>query len=144
MAPPAPIMTRADYSRRVWGANWSYSDSVPFQAAPPAPPAIRYDNNLPMPQKKVSIDDNAKLILEVPANAKLYIDGNLTKSANEVRHFYTPTLEPGQLYFYDVRVEFEKDGRTVRQDKRVYVKAGDVYHASFKPGASPAANIAKN
>lgn len=142
-APPAPIMTRSDYARRIWGANWTYSDSVPFQPVTPPPPPIRYDNT-PKVEKKVSVEDNAKLIIEVPANAKLYIDGSLTKSNSQVRHFYTPPLDPGQLYFYDVRVEFERNGQTVQQEKRIYVKAGDVFHASFKAGNSANANVVKN
>ncbi len=84
------------------------------------------------------------MIIEVPTDAKVYIDGNLTKSRNDVRHFYTPELDPRQTYFYDVRVEYSVNGRAIRQDKRVYVQAGDVLRESFPPAGAKLTNIAKN
>ena len=40
----------------------------------------------------------ATLIVELPANAKLFIDDMLVKVPAGVRSFDTPALEPGQLY----------------------------------------------
>lgn len=125
----------------MWGANYTYSGSTPFKAA--NVPSIRY-NNAPRDEKKISFDTSAKLILEVPANAKVFVDDKLTNSNSEVRHYYTPSLEYGQTYFYDVRVEFEKNGKVVSESKRVYVRAGEVLHAAFNSTKSPSANIAKN
>jgi uncharacterized protein (TIGR03000 family) len=72
------------------------------------------------------------LIIEVPENAKLFIDDQLMKSTTTERFFYTPALENGQKYFYDVRVEVMKDGQKVTESKRVIVQAGDVRRESFR------------
>ena len=69
-------------------------------------------------------------------------DGQPVKSTADVRYFYTPTLESGQTYFYDLRIETEKDGKKVVQEKQVFVKAGDVVRESFKSD-QPAAGAAK-
>src|SRR5262245_46097614 len=109
MSPPAPAATTM--TPAVWGANYSYAESRPFVT--PKAPGVRF-NNTPEPkkdEKKSGLEESARLIIEVPSNAKLYVDGNLTKSGSDVRQFYTPTLEAGQTYFYDVKIEVEKDGK---------------------------------
>ena len=59
----------------------------------------------------------ARLIVEVPANSKLFIDDMPIKSAPGLRSFNTPSLEPGQAYYYMVRVE------TVATVKRFRIRA---------------------
>jgi uncharacterized protein (TIGR03000 family) len=75
--------------------------------------------------------NRAKLIVELPADAKLYVDDRAMKSTSGVRTFNTPELEPGQLYYYELRVEVERDGKPVTETKRVIVKAGEVVRANF-------------
>jgi uncharacterized protein (TIGR03000 family) len=135
MGPPAPptiTMTPA-----IWGANYSYSDSRPFVT--PKTPGIRFPNSSEL--KKTALQESARLIIEVPSNAKLYVDGKLTKTGTDVRQFYTPTLEPGETYFYDVKVEVEKNGKMLTADKRVYVKAGDVVRTALRP--EPSTDVAR-
>jgi uncharacterized protein (TIGR03000 family) len=73
----------------------------------------------------------AKLILDVPANAKLFVD-DLPMTGKEVtRQFATPVLEPGQTYYYTVRVEFNRDGKPVSETRRVLVRAGELVRESF-------------
>ncbi|HTU88824.1 MAG TPA: TIGR03000 domain-containing protein [Gemmataceae bacterium] len=74
----------------------------------------------------------AKLIVELPANAKLFIDDMPMKNASGVRSFNTPSLEPGQAYYYIVRVETVRNGKTVSESRRVIVRAGQVARADFK------------
>jgi len=77
------------------------------------------------------------MIIEVPANANLYIDGQLIGGTGTERHFYTPALEKGQSYYYDVRIETVKDGRMVATDKKVIVQAGELVKESFKQMREP-------
>jgi uncharacterized protein (TIGR03000 family) len=92
---------------------------------------------LPNPKKddgkKSEVPTRARLIVEVPADAKLYIDGQQMKTTSAVRSFHTPELEPGQLYYYEVKAEVVRDGKATTQTKRVIVKAGEVIRARF-PG----------
>jgi uncharacterized protein (TIGR03000 family) len=142
MSPAAPVSS--GLTRDVWGANYSYSDSRPFKA--PGTPGIRFNNAPEKEQKKDNkpsgLDGSARLIIEVPSDSKLYIDGKQTTSGADVRHFKTPALESGQTYFYDVKVELEKDGKILTANKRVYVRAGDVVQESLQPEIATA-NIAK-
>jgi uncharacterized protein (TIGR03000 family) len=73
----------------------------------------------------------AKLVVEVPADAKLYIDDQLMKTTAAKRVFSTPVLAQGQAYFYDVRVEVVRDGKTVSDSKRIIVRAGEEARANF-------------
>jgi uncharacterized protein (TIGR03000 family) len=76
-------------------------------------------------------DNQAHLVVELPANAKLYVDDHLMKSTSTRRTFVTPELQPGQTYFYVLRAEVDRDGKTVSQSKRVTVRAGQLVQASF-------------
>jgi uncharacterized protein (TIGR03000 family) len=73
-------------------------------------------------------------VFELPAGANLYVDGQLVKGSAARRQFYTPKLDRGQSYFYDVRVEVVREGKVVSDEKRVVLRAGDVVTAKFSEG----------
>ncbi len=73
----------------------------------------------------------ARMILDVPEDARVYVNGTLTKTASNRRVYYSPRLEAGQSYFYEVRIEVEREGKTYTENKRVIVKAGDDHKESF-------------
>jgi uncharacterized protein (TIGR03000 family) len=73
----------------------------------------------------------AKLVVEVPTDAKLYIDDQLMKTTAARRVFNTPNLEPGQAYYYEVRAEVVRDGKTHSVTKRVIVRSGEEIRAQF-------------
>jgi uncharacterized protein (TIGR03000 family) len=75
--------------------------------------------------------NRAKLIVELPTDAKLYVDDRQMKTTSNVRTFNTPELEPGQLYYYELRVEVLRDGKPVTETKKVIIKAGEVVRANF-------------
>jgi uncharacterized protein (TIGR03000 family) len=53
------------------------------------------------------------------------------KATAERRTFTTPKLEPGTSYYYELRAEVERDGKTYKENKKVTVKAGETSRASF-------------
>jgi uncharacterized protein (TIGR03000 family) len=73
----------------------------------------------------------ARLIVELPADAKLYVDGRLTNATSERRVFNSPPLQEGQTYYYILRAEVVRDGKTLSGTKRVLLHARDVVQASF-------------
>jgi uncharacterized protein (TIGR03000 family) len=76
--------------------------------------------------------DSAKLVVKLPADAKLYVDETETTTANkEVRHFRTPALAVGQEYSYTLRAEVVRDGKVVTDTKTVLVRAGATVETSF-------------
>ena len=91
-------------------------------AAPATPPA-----------KKTSIEGAAPatLIVNVPADARLSIDGEATTSTATQRVFVSPALNFGREYHYTLEAEFQKDGKMVKVTKEVAVKAGDETRVNF-------------
>ena len=73
----------------------------------------------------------ANISIELPANAKLFVDGQLISGSGEKRQFHTPALPKGQAYYYDVKAEIDVNGKTEVEEKRVVLKAGDELKESF-------------
>lgn len=130
------------------GYGWDYSSNgcqgcagfeagSPYFATPPivAPvePPVKGEP-VPAPKKEPeSLAPNAaRLIVEVPADAKVYIDDHAMKTESERRTFQTPALDAGQTYYYEVRAEVERDGKTISTMKRVLLRAGEEARADFK------------
>lgn len=106
----------------------------PFETLPVRPKAVE---EVKPPEKKsgslppLPSDTKAAVVVKVPAGAKVYIDGNLMKSTSAERTFTSPPLEPGESYYYTLRVVTEKDGKEVEDVRRVSVRAGEVSRLSF-------------
>jgi uncharacterized protein (TIGR03000 family) len=67
----------------------------------------------------------ATLVILVPEDATITIDGDLTRQTGTTRHFYTPTLEPGKRYKYKVVMELKPNNYVTRTRTRTaYVYAG--------------------
>jgi uncharacterized protein (TIGR03000 family) len=78
----------------------------------------------------------ATIVVSLPAEAKLSIDGNSTTSTSERRVFVSPTLEAGQEYYYTLKAEL--NGQV--KEERVTVKAGQEVTVKIEiPAASVAA-----
>ena len=63
----------------------------------------------------------ATLVVRLPADAELFIDGQPTRSTSAERHFITPPLRPGAAYQYTLQVRFVRGEHTyvIRQVARV-------------------------
>ena len=73
----------------------------------------------------------AKLIIDVPENAKVYVDDRLLQTQAGKRSFNTPRLEQGVSYYYIFRAEVVVDGKTQSESKRVIVRAGETSQLAF-------------
>jgi uncharacterized protein (TIGR03000 family) len=100
--------------------------AAPSGGAPAPEPAPK-----PKPEDKSALPDKARLIVELPADAKLYIDDQLMKTTAARRVFNTPTLDRGQSYYYVLRAEIVRDGKTYTDTKQVVIRAGNEAQASF-------------
>lgn len=65
------------------------------------------------------------LILRVPADARVILSGVDTKSVGEKREFVTKLLGEAQWADYSVRVELQRDGRTLVHEQTVTLNPGD-------------------
>jgi uncharacterized protein (TIGR03000 family) len=80
----------------------------------------------------------AQLIFELPPGARLFVDDQPVADADTRRNFRTPALRPGERYYYELRAEVVRDGKTVVQSKRVTLSAGDTIKADFSGLGRPA------
>lgn len=111
--------------------------AAPAGAAPAPAPA-------PAPKKeggsgKSASLSQAEVLVSLPVEAKLFIDGQATVSTSNTRKFVSPELEQGKEYFYTLRAEVVRDGQTVSLTKEVTVRAGETVQASFDFPAQVAA-----
>jgi uncharacterized protein (TIGR03000 family) len=72
-----------------------------------------------------SANNRATLTVRLPAKAQLLVDGKPTRSTSTTRRFTSPPLQQGQGYHYILEARMERDGKTVKTEKRVDVQAGD-------------------
>jgi uncharacterized protein (TIGR03000 family) len=90
----------------------------------------------PLPKRKADEEsaapNRARMIVEVPSDAKLFIDDKPMKTTNEKRSFSTPDLEKGETYYYEVRVEVMRDGKPLSETRKVIMKPGEVAKVNFK------------
>jgi uncharacterized protein (TIGR03000 family) len=78
---------------------------------------------------------SARLVVTLPADATLYVDGNATRSNDQsVRTFRTPELTAGEQFVYTLKAEVVRDGKTLSESKQVIVTAGAETSASFTFG----------
>jgi uncharacterized protein (TIGR03000 family) len=109
-----------------------------FEGAEPRPggPSLEYDPGAapkkegelvepPMPPKKTEAPATTKLVLNVPADAKVTLAGIDTKSSGASREFVTTLLSGSAWTDYSVRVEVERDGQTLVEERSVTLHPGD-------------------
>ena len=104
---------------------------VPYDAAPtPAPaagaPAASLDS------------DTGGLTVSVPANAKVFVNGNATTSTGSLREYVSRGLETGYEYNYEVRAEVMVNGKLVSDTKTVSLQAGRMQNLAFNFAAPEA------
>ena len=105
----------------------------------PAPPAPG-DAPAPGEKKEASLRNiDGMLAVEVPADAKIFVNGQQTSSTGEIRQYISRNLQPGYNYTYEVRAEMVVDGKTVEEVKTVDLKAGEVAKVAFN--LAPAAKV---
>jgi uncharacterized protein (TIGR03000 family) len=73
------------------------------------------------------------LTVRVPANAKVYLAGNPTKATGETRVFRTTSLSNGKSWNdYTIKVEIEKDGKTITREEKISLGAGETKELTFE------------
>lgn len=112
-----------------------------------APPVYGYTGNgfssfptRPYPQQantSRTASDGMKLIVNVPADAKVFVNGRATTSVGAIRQYSSAGLRPGSKYDYRVRAEFTRDGKSVSEEKTVSVAAGQTVVLAFGASADP-------
>ncbi len=149
-----------DGDHRGWGYGgfgWGYGWGYPFYAGYPGYlwddwydrgfPPTHYgqglntlDNYIDAPELP-PVDNTVHILVRVPDQARVWFEGHPTQQTGSVREFESPPLPPGQPFAYNVRAEWQQDGRTVTQTRRILVSAGQRLRVDFlqpRAGQPPA------
>jgi uncharacterized protein (TIGR03000 family) len=76
----------------------------------------------------------ANILVEVPADAEVWIEDHKTQQAGASREFISPPLERNMVYEYRVRARWTEQGQQVEQTQRISVQAGERPTVSFPTG----------
>jgi uncharacterized protein (TIGR03000 family) len=112
---------------------------------PPVPPTKK-DGKTPSDGEESEIPpapsaqalSRTTLVVSLPADARLTINGTATQSTGATRRFITPALAPNSEYYYLIRAEFTQDQRNVEQTRRVTFRPGQEVQVTFEPAAQVA------
>lgn len=80
----------------------------------------------PSEKKETLGPSSATILVELPADAKLRIDNEATTSTGASRAFQSPVLNPGKEYHYTLTAEVVRDGKSIKAEQVVTVKAGEI------------------
>jgi uncharacterized protein (TIGR03000 family) len=110
---------------------------------PYKPPAPKKDDKK---KEETANPNQATIIVQVPAEAKMFVDGQEANLTSTSRRFVTPALETGRDYYYTIKAELVREGKTLADSKHVVFRAGqtvkvdfgDMSTAKVVPQAAPA------
>jgi uncharacterized protein (TIGR03000 family) len=126
--------------------GWMYGVYIPLNKPAALPPGvidpeigpILPGEVLPKPVERIPppvLDKPAAMEIEVrlPSDdAKLFVDGEATKTTGLVRVFATPEQTRADELTYDLRAEWKVDGLTTTHSKRVTGRPGERVVVEFK------------
>jgi uncharacterized protein (TIGR03000 family) len=82
----------------------------------------------------------ARILVHVPADAQLTLNGKLSRLRQADRTFVTPPLRRGMTYYYNLKAEVTRDGEKLTESRRVVVRAGKKAEVTIRfPASSVAA-----
>lgn len=100
----------------------SYGGGSPLYAAPPMFGASLQPSTVPVTQP-ASTTRRATIVVNLPADARLTVDGTKTNSTSGRRVFVSPPLEPGN-YTYTLRAQVNRGGEMLETTRQVAVQPG--------------------
>ena len=84
--------------------------------------------------------DSVLLTVSVPADAKVFVNGQSTRSTGELRQYHLAVFSRPPSIAYRVRAEFVRDGKPISEEKTVQLTAGQTGSLAFS--AAPNAQVA--
>lgn len=80
---------------------------------------------------------SANIIVNLPSDARLFIDGKPTQQTGASRTFVTPPLSNSGDHSYELQADVDRDGQTLSRTLPVQVHAGETSRVDFgTPGTS--------
>ncbi len=85
----------------------------------------------PLKTLRPTPEPTAHITIKAPAGAEIWFDDTKMTETGPVRQFYTPPLERGRDYSYQVRLRWQQEGRTLTQTHELFVTAGSHITVDF-------------
>jgi uncharacterized protein (TIGR03000 family) len=98
----------------------AYPVEAPMEAVPNEPAAAGGSDD----SEAMVPSDSALLAVNVPSDARVYVNGYQTRSAGNNRRFLSSGLRPNRDYSYTVKAVMNLDGREVTETKTVSLHGG--------------------
>jgi uncharacterized protein (TIGR03000 family) len=121
----------------------SVTPPPPAGTAPPAEPAIP---GMPGGEPKSSYnptpENSGVITVWVPYDAKVTVNGRVTKSAGSRRQFVSYGLQPGLSYKYEIHAEVARNGQLVEENRTVVLTMGQDTAVVFGLNTQPVENLA--
>jgi uncharacterized protein (TIGR03000 family) len=116
----------------------------PVDALPPEPGPGPVDTPPPPapPKNTMSADSSGVLTVWVPYDAKVTVNGYLTKSSGSRRQFVSYGLQPGMTYKYVVKAEVIRSGQIVEDVRTISLTAGQITAVAFGFNSAPTEQMA--
>jgi uncharacterized protein (TIGR03000 family) len=104
-------------------------------------PAAEEKKNDSTEEKKDGVNGArpATIVVNIPANARLTVNGQVMTQTSSQRRLTTPAMRPGQQFTYTLVAESTQNGQPVVQTQRVTVRAGQQLPVNFTLSTRPAA-----
>ncbi|GIW81103.1 MAG: hypothetical protein KatS3mg105_2910 [Gemmatales bacterium] len=83
------------------------------------------------PKEKAGSTAPATIVVQLPADAKLYIGGDETRSTSSVRSFISPPIKRGKDYYYTLEGRLVRNGQVLSVKRDVVVRAGEESRVSL-------------
>jgi uncharacterized protein (TIGR03000 family) len=90
-----------------------------------------------LPQRPRGAAERVVLVVHLPADARLWVEGQPVRLTGDDAVFHSPALAAGRRYVYALEAAWREDGKWVGQTRRVVVQAGRAYAVSLVHTPSP-------
>lgn len=119
----------------------SEAPMMPMMPGEAQPQESKPNGTLPPPNSSTFWLDGesgtALLSVNVPASARVFVNGRPTSSTGALRRYISRGLQPGMSYTYEVRAEATINGETVEETQVVQLRAGDTARLEFRLQPKP-------
>jgi len=92
---------------------------------PVRPPVVRANPQDASDATPLLDKESGRLVVLVPAQARLEIAGVQTRQTGEIRRFDSPPISRGETFHYHVKATWQEGGRNVVREKEVQILAGE-------------------
>jgi uncharacterized protein (TIGR03000 family) len=94
------------------------------------------DMGAPAQQPTAPNPNVAHLVIQAAPGAQVWIENTPVQQNTPIRELDSPPLEPGQVYHYTIKAQWNANGQSVTQERSVNVKAGQVSFVDFNQPAN--------